>query len=195
MIMKVIDSNNFNVGGGVASALAGAMAAGMISMVAKLSIKKEYGLTRDHYNEIALESDELAKKLIHGAKLDENAFLLIKQAYALPKISDKEKVYRRSAIQNGGIEAATVPMDNGYMCYRVYELGMMLKDKSNPNAGSDLSEAVMLAESGIKGCVLNIEANLPLIKNEEINMKFKGNIESLKAYQGGVEDEKTDGRS
>lgn len=180
MLEKVMDSNNFTVGGGATSALSGAMAAGMISMVAKLSTKKEYGLTVEKYNEVSKEADELAEKLLVGAGEDEKAFCKIKSAYALSKSNDEEKKERSKAIQKGGIAAATVPKDNGFMCKRVYELGMFIKGKSNPNAGSDLDMAIMLSSSGIKGCILNVEANLPLIKDEKIKAEFEKYISELK---------------
>lgn len=182
MIKKVIDSDNFTVGGGAASALAGAMAAGMISMVAKLSLKKDYGLTVDEYKGVSKEADKLAKELLVGAQEDEKAFCKIKDAYGLPKSTDEEKKIRSIAIQNGGIAAATVPKNNGFMCKRVYELGMMLKGQSNPNAGSDLAEAIMLANAGVKGCILNVEANLPLIKDEEKKSEFQSYIYELNRY-------------
>lgn len=184
MLEKVIDSNNFTVGGGAASALAGAMAAGMISMVAKLSTKKDYGLTVDKYNDISKEADKLAKDLLIGAQEDEEAFCKIKDAYALPKTTEEEKKNRSTAIQNGGIAAATVPQNNGLMCKRVYELGMMLKGQSNPNAGSDLAEAIMLANAGVKGCILNIEANLPLIKDQKKILEFEKYIDELSKQSG-----------
>ncbi|QZY54751.1 cyclodeaminase/cyclohydrolase family protein [Crassaminicella profunda] len=182
MLEKVIDSNNFTVGGGVASALAGAMGAGMISMVAKLSTKKDYGLTVGRYNEIAKETDQLAKDLLMGSQQDEKAFCKIKDAYALPKSTEEEKKRRSAAIQDGGVSAATVPKDNGFMCKRVYQLGMFLKDKSNPNAASDLAEAIMLAEAGVKGCILNIEANLSLIKEQEKKSQFQKCIDELRNF-------------
>ncbi len=182
MIKKVIDSDNFTVGGGVASALAGAMAAGMISMVAKLSLKKDYGLTVDEYKEVYKEADKLAKELLAGAQADEKAFCMIKDAYALPKSTDEEKKQRSIAIQNGGISAATVPKDNGWRCKRIYQLGMILKGQSNPNAGSDLAEAIMLANAGIKGCILNVKANLPLIKDQEKKSEFEKYVDELNNY-------------
>jgi methenyltetrahydrofolate cyclohydrolase len=177
---KIIDSHEATAGGGSASAVAGAMAAGMAGMVARLSQKKDYGLSSEKYEEIADELDILAKSLLEGAENDNKAFCMIKEAYALPKADDAEKAKRSAAIQNAGVSAATVPMNNGFLCKRVYELGELLEGRSNPNAGSDLAMAIILSKDGITGCIMNIEANLPMIKDEAQKAEFEKQIEILK---------------
>ncbi len=152
----IIDSNNFTVGGGSASALAGAMAAGMAGMVARLSLKKPMGLFVSEYEKLIKEADELAQKLQTGAKKDTEAYLLIKNAFALAKETDEEKKVRAKAISDAGIVAASVPMDNALMCKRVNEIASVLVGCSNPAAASDLACAVFLSESGVKGCILNV---------------------------------------
>ncbi|MEG0642101.1 MAG: cyclodeaminase/cyclohydrolase family protein [Romboutsia sp.] len=179
VLSKIIDSKDFTVGGGSASALSGAMAAGMVSMVCRLSTKKDYEFPKEYYENIADECDELAKKLTVGSDEDTKAYCLIKDAYTLPKSTDEEIVIRKTHIQNAGIKAASVPLENAKLCKRVCEIYKTIKDKSNPNAGTDLDIAGLLAEIGVKGCVLNIEANLPLIKDEEILENFNEEMKNL----------------
>ena len=182
IILKVIDSNNFTVGGGAASAVAGAMAAGMISMVARLCMKKpEYDYTQDEYQMLAEQADQLAKELMNGANEDEQAFLLIKAAFVLAKESDEQKAVRKMAINSAAIQAAAVPVKNGERCLRVYQLGKQLEGNSNPACLSDLKSALFLSESGVKGCILNIEANLPLVKEDTKIAEFQEKIEVLHA--------------
>jgi methenyltetrahydrofolate cyclohydrolase len=181
ILTKIIDSKDFTAGGGSASAIAGAMAAGMAAMVARLSINKDCGLSGEKYEEIADEADRISKELLRGSVEDNEAYLLIVNAYALPKLTEEEKAARREAIQNAGIKAASVPLENGKRCKRVYELCLMLKERSNPNAASDLAEAEMLSYSGVMGCALNIDANLSLIKDEKIKSEFEE--QSLKLKQ------------
>jgi len=182
ILRKIIDSKDLTVGGGSAAALAGAMAAGLAGMVARLSVNKNYGLSSEKYNEIAREADNLAEELLLSAEKDAQAFSMIKEAYSLPKESSEQKSIRAIAIQKAAIGAATVPQDNAWGCHRVKELIMLLKDKSNTNASSDLEIAQLLSNVGILGCVLNIEANLFLIKDENISVKFKEQISQLKQY-------------
>lgn len=176
---KVIDSDDFTVGGGSASAIAGAMASGMISMVAKLSLQRPINLTAGEYENISLEADKLAKELLEGANNDTKAYCMIKNAYAMPKNTAEEKQLRTNAIREAGKAAAEVPRDNGYRCKRANELALLLIGQSNPSCSSDLYSALYLSNAGVKGCTLNIEANLPLIKDEKILEEFKNDIEVL----------------
>ncbi|WP_097025820.1 cyclodeaminase/cyclohydrolase family protein [Clostridium peptidivorans] len=179
---KIIDSRDFTVGGGSAAALAGAMAAGLIGMVARLSIKKEYGLSAEKYIYIADRLDEISKDLINGAVKDTESFIKIKEAYAMPKETEDEKLTRSQAIQEAAIGAATVPLNNGKLCREIFDLYILMEGKSNPNASSDLEEGKLLLNAAILGCVLNIEANLPLIKSEDVKLKFQKEINYLKQY-------------
>ncbi len=180
ILKLVVDSNNFTVGGGSASAIAGAMAAGMVGMVAKLSMKKPVNLTVEDYEAIVAEADSLAQKLMEGAIKDTEAYCMIKDAYALPKNTDEEKQKRAQAIQAAGIQAATVPCENGQMCKRAHALAKGLEGNANPAASSDLLSAAYLSEAGVKGCVLNVEANMPLIKDPQILEQFQSALENLK---------------
>lgn len=182
VIDKILDSKDVTVGGGSASAISGAMAAGLMSMVARLSTKKDYGLTETKYLTIAEELDLLSKELLKGSEKDTEAYLLIKNAYSMPKSNEEEKATRSAAIREAGAAAATVPKENGYMCKRVYELGTSLEGKSNDAAFSDLIIGVNLAKLGIEGCVMNIEANLPMIKDEKTIEGFKEHIEILRKF-------------
>lgn len=180
ILEKVIDSNDFTVGGGSASAIAGSMAAGIVSMVCKLSLNKPVILSVDEYGLIAREADELAVRLMNGAENDTKAYCMIKEAYAMPKSTDDEKHKRTQSIREAGKAAATVPRDNGYKIKRVSELALMLVGQSNTAAESDLRSAIFLTEAGLKGCILNIEANLSLIKDENVLNEFNNHIEVLK---------------
>jgi len=179
VLENILDSVDVTVGGGSASAFSGAMAAGLIGMVARLSLNKDYGLEDRKYIELADELDTLNVELIKGMQDDACAYMMITKAYKLPKSTDEEKAIRREAIESAGVGGALAPLNNANLCKRVYEIGKILEGKSNTNAASDLNIGINLAKVGVDGCVQNIEANLPLIKNESILEKFKNDINNI----------------
>jgi formiminotetrahydrofolate cyclodeaminase len=162
---KVLDSRDATVGGGAASAIAGAMAAGLAGMVARLSPGRNCGLTDERYLSLAEELDFLAGELSLGAQEDERAFLGIKGAFALPKDTEEARVARRGAVEAAAIIAAEVPLENGRRALRILEICAELEGRSNPAAGSDIAAGRMLARMAAADCALNVEANLPLIKD------------------------------
>lgn len=182
ILLKIIDSDNFSTGGGSAAAVAGAMAAGLVAMVAKLSTNKDYGFPKEKYIEIASELDNIAKELLAGSNKDTLAFSKIKEAYSLPKTTETEKKARKKAIQEAAVGASNVPKNNALLCKKVYKYASLLEGNSNPSASSDLIEARILANAGIMGGVLNIEANLPLIKDEQIKGILQNEADELKEF-------------
>ncbi len=175
----MLDEKDFTVGGGCASALAGAMATGLIGMVANLSKGKDYGYEDEKYDEIIKELNEIKAKFLEGTVNDNKAYLLIVNAYKLPKSTDEEKAKRKAAIQNAGIEAANVPLSNALLNKRTYDIGKNLLEKSNPAAVTDLQAGIDLAKVGIDAGCANVLANIPLIKDEKVVEDLKNQIESL----------------
>jgi formiminotetrahydrofolate cyclodeaminase len=186
ILTKISDVDNFNVGGGAASALAGSQASGMIGMVANLSLKKDYGLSDEIYLEIVGTAKKLSDDLLEGAEEDEVAFLKIRNAYKLPKGTNFEKNIRKNAVQFGFISAANTPLKNAYLCKEVYTLGVKLLKKSNPNAETDLEIAIDLAKLGLNGCIKNVRVNLSMINDEDILKGFKNHLQILTDEQGSV---------
>ena len=91
----ILDENDFTVGGGSSSAIVGAMACGLMGMVANLSKGKDYGYSDKEYDDIIKELNEAKANFLQGAVDDNKAYMLIVNAYKLPKVSDEEKEIRK----------------------------------------------------------------------------------------------------
>ncbi|WP_036730001.1 cyclodeaminase/cyclohydrolase family protein [Peptoniphilus mikwangii] len=175
----ILDENDFTVGGGSSSAIAGAMACGLMGMVANLSKGKAYGYTDEEYDAIIAELNDMKANFLQSAVDDNKAYMLIVNAYKLPKETDEQKAERKKAIQNAGIEAAKVPLLNALLNKRVNEIGKDLLEKSNPACKTDLKAGVDLSKVGLDSGKANVEVNLPLIKNEDIVNEFKEKMAQL----------------
>ncbi len=176
----ILDADDVTVGGGCSSALAGAMAAGLMGMVAKLSTKKDHGLSVEELESIGAELAELKAVLLAGTVADREAYLAIVGAYKLPKETEEEKAARKLAIEDAGVTAARAPKDNALNCKRVYEIGKKMDGTTNPACDTDLQMGIGLAELGMRGAVMNIEVNLPLIKDPKKKEEFEIALEELK---------------
>jgi len=178
--LAVIDPDDDATGGGAACATAGAMAAGLVGMVARLSIGKEGLEDESFYRKIDEEARALAVALFDGARLDADAFGAVLGAFRLPKCTDEEKAARTQAIQRGMVGAARVPLENAERCVRVQALGRTLRGCSNENAASDLDCALELASASARGCLSNVAINLTSIKDDTIRSGFADRAEGLR---------------
>jgi formiminotetrahydrofolate cyclodeaminase len=144
-------------GGGSAAAYAGAMAAGLVSMVARLTIdKKGYSEVEAAMNRILEESEILRNDLTSGVIEDSEAFDRVMAAYKIPK-SDPA---RAAAIQEATLLATQVPLEAAKKSYRVAELALEAAQSGNKNAITDAGSAVNLAIAAVNSAAYNVRINL-----------------------------------
>lgn len=181
-LLRVLDPKDNTTGGGTASSIAGAMAAGLAGMVARLSVGKTER-SEDYYVSIAEETVRLSDRLFTGGSEDAAAFDRVSSAYKMPKTDEQDKALRSTAIQEAMVFAAEVPLFNAESCRRVLEICSDLRKSYNTNAASDLECAEYLAKAGLKGCAANVRINLASIKDNKVKCDFETRLES---YLQGV---------
>ncbi len=170
--LKLLDPTDNSTGGGTASAVAGAMAAALVAMVARLSIGKP-GMADDTvYDDVNREAQALSMDLFMGGYRDSQAFQAVQASHKLPRETKEQKRVRQEAIQRAIVRAARVPLANAEACKRLLDLCSQLRGRSNPSVASDLECARHLAQAGLSGCLANLEINLPLIKEEKLGTEL-----------------------
>ncbi len=177
--LRVLDPNDNSTGGGTASAVAGAMAAALVAMVARLSVGRKGMEPESYYLPIVEEGEVLSKELFGRGREDSEAFDLVMAAVRMAKTTDDEKAERARAMEAATIHATEVPLANAEGCRRVIELCEKLRGRSNPNAGSDLESAGYLARAGLSGCLANVAINLPGIKDRAKHDELKKRADRL----------------
>ncbi len=156
-------------GGGSASALTGAMAAGLASMVAQLTVHKpEYLDVHSEMERLLQETERLRHRLEELIQADIEAYGKLSAAYKLPRTTGEEKAERSSAIQKQLVEAALVPLEvveNAaelvLYCERIAEIG-------NKSVLSDIATGGILASSAAAGASWMVRINLQAMKDMEL---------------------------
>jgi len=164
---EVLASGAPTPGGGCASALSGALAAGLVAMVARTTAANESFADRaDQMNDVAAEADRLRGELLDLVDADAGAFDQVMAAFRMPKETPEEQAARSEVIQQGYRVAVEPPMCVCMRSLRVLELALQVAEQGNPNAVSDAGVAALLAATALEGGSLNVEINLGSIKDE-----------------------------
>lgn len=153
-------------GGGSASAVMGAQAAALISMVCNLTIgKPKYAEVEAEMRTLLEKSEALRETLTGMIKADVDVFDRLMITYGLPKDSDEEKAVRSEAIQSALIEATVVPLACAHACAEIIALSRIAADKGNTGVISDAGVAVMAGYAGLKSAALNVYINAGGLKD------------------------------
>jgi formiminotetrahydrofolate cyclodeaminase len=180
---KILNPNDNSTGGGTASAVAGAMAAALVAMVARLSIGRTGSKEASFYQTLISEAERLSAELFTGSRKDSEAFAHVMASFRMPKETEKQQTVRRQAIDEAMLTATRVPLINAEKCRQILDLKQKLEKHMNPNAASDLECAGYLARAGLLGCLANVKINLPGLKNESQAEKIAKRVEALSALE------------
>lgn len=167
-------------GGGSSAALAGSLAASLVSMVCHLTIgKKGYENVENIMKKTLLQSEDSREKLMDLIDRDTNAFDGVIAAFRMPKNTEKEQKERKHAIQEGYKIAADVPLTTARYCDQLWEHIQTVAEKGNKNSLSDAGVASLLNYAGITGAIFNVQINLDSIKDQVYSTEVKKKIINL----------------
>ena len=166
-LLHAFRSSQPTPGGGSASALGGAVGASLLAMVAGLP--KPRALSPEDIERLAVAGGRCAAISDHLAALmdrDGSTYNLVVAAFRLPKGTDEEKAARSLLIQKALRSATEAPLDTMRACAEAIGVAAVIAAFGNRNASSDVHVGLALLRAGLRGAKLNVDVNLPGIKDE-----------------------------
>ena len=177
-------------GGGSAAALNAALAAGLIEMVARLTVgRKSFEAVDAEMRAVADRAAALRQKLTGDIDRDSEAYTQVLGAFGMPKATPEEKAARARAIQAAFRQAARVPLGVARDALQAMALGRQVIARGNPNAASDGAAGVLAARMAARTAVYNVKINLGSIKDEGFAAELRAEADRLEDEADALEGE------
>ncbi len=167
----------------------GSLACALAGMVGHLTINKK------KFSELKQEEQDNFKKAIEKIKTikqyltdiidkDAESFNLFMEAMKMPKDTDKEKEERKNAMSEAAKKAIDAPFNALKYCYELMPLFDMVLKYGSSGVISDIISSYILIYACAKGSLLNININIPIIKDNTFTENIKNNsYEYIKAIE------------
>src|SRR5512133_3071466 len=173
-------------GGGSAAAYAGAMGAGLVAMVAALTIgKKKYADVEAEMQAIRVVAENLRKELTQAVDDDASAFEALMGTFKLPKETHEEKKARSAAIVSATLNAAHMPLHVAEQVIKVMELALKCARKGNANAISDAMSGFAMCRASLTAAGYNVRINLNSLEDKSVGDKM---LNELKGYEAKADE-------
>jgi glutamate formiminotransferase / formiminotetrahydrofolate cyclodeaminase len=163
-------------GGGSAAALAGALAAALVAMVARLTIgRKAYAGAEPRMRQVLAEAEALRGQLRRLVDDDAAAYAKVSAAYKLAKDDPR----RRRAVDEALVGAAEVPLVVARGANRLIALAREVEAIGNRNASSDARVGAALARAALEGAVENVRVNVAALSEAGLGASLVKEAEAL----------------
>jgi formiminotetrahydrofolate cyclodeaminase len=167
-------------GGGSVAAVVGALAAALGEMITNLTLDREAHASAEVELQAAGERlRALRQTLRRAAQADEAAYASYRTASALPRGSDAEKAARRLARQQALLEATEVPLRVARSATEVARVLETVARSGSPHLRSDAALGALLAETALRGALLNVWGNAAMLIAEDRAGVFRAEAEQL----------------
>ena len=167
-------------GGGGAAAFSGALSVSLAAMVCNLTIgKKRYA---DVEEDLQRDLDyllEMREIFLSFMDKDEEVFLPLSRAYALPNKTEEEKRARLLVMRDLLKNAAEVPLRLLELADTVLDTIQDVAEKGSRLAISDAGVSAAFMETCVHGALLNVRINTRAMKDEEMREYMEKRAEAL----------------
>ena len=167
-------------GGGSTAALAGSLGAALTAMVCELTVgKKQFAEVREDLLAVQNKASDLQKRFLDVMDRDTDAFLVVSNAFAMPKATDEEKAVRSAAIQKGLEGCTATPFEMMQLAAETIALTESLLGRFNTTAASDLGVGALTLRTAVQGAWLNVLINIGSLKNKELAEDYRAKGQAL----------------
>ena len=165
-------------GGGGASALVGALASALGSMVGNFTLgKKKYADVEPEIIRLMDKAAELQNKLLACIDKDAEGFEPRSRAYGLPK----DAPGRDETLEKCLRDAAAVPFEIAELAAEVIAVQEEFAKKGSKLMVSDAGCGAAFARAALEGAVLNVRVNTKLMKDREYAANLDARVDELLA--------------
>jgi formiminotetrahydrofolate cyclodeaminase len=149
------------------AALPGALAAGLVALVARLTAECDPFTDLAYDMEaVADAADRLRAQLLELVDEDADAFERVMAARRLPTETPEERDARLQVIQRAYKAAVEPPLRVCHRSLRVLELAVELAERGNPHAAADAGVAALLSAASVEAAALIVELELGPVDDE-----------------------------
>ena len=173
-----VGSKKATPGGGSVSAYMGALAAGLVCMVARITLsKKEVAQESDQLQELIRKGEELRQRFLGLVVEDAESFDAVMQAFKLPK--DKPDA-RRKTIQEATMKAAEIPLRTLESSIEVLHLAGEVAKYGATNALSDITTSISAGRAALEGAASNVLINLDMLDDKHYVDQTRSRVSELR---------------
>lgn len=167
-------------GGGGASALGGALAAGLGQMVANLTVgKKRYADVEEEMQGYLCALNICQMEMTALADRDAEVFAPLAAAYGMPSETEEQKAEKDRVMEENLLAASLVPLQIMEKAVGMMAVLEEMEKKGSRMAVSDVGVAVQFARTALTGAVMNVYINTKSMKNREKAEELNGRAEEL----------------
>jgi glutamate formiminotransferase / formiminotetrahydrofolate cyclodeaminase len=172
-----VASKKATPGGGSVAAYMGAMAAGLLCMVSRITLgKKDVPKEAERLEHAVKTGEDLRAKLLKLVVDDADSFNAVMKAFKIPK---EEQETRRKAIQEMTMKAAEVPLSTLDCSVQVLRLAQEVATHGVKSALSDVSTSRAAARAASEGAASNVLVNLGSLDDKVYVEKTRARVSDL----------------